>query len=466
MLKKNFYMLIIFFSIRAANQTDTITPVIKNASQPFEVTIGTTNILIPDGIHSGAVGIHKNKWLFICGRINGLHGFANDNNNFPPQTQNTNVYVINIKKGTVKFRSLKDRLSGLNQAQIDYLSVTSPQYSQTKKTLYITGGYGIDTKTGIPGTKDILTAIDIKGLIKWVSNPKPNNYASQYIRQIQDPIFQVTGGVMGQIKNNPMLLMFGQNFAGFYQDGSNGEYTNQVRRFCIIDNGKSLSIKFLQPTKPDPNYRRRDLNIVPIVELNGRTLEYSFLALSGVFTTSDGAWTVPVNISESGNTSMANPNSNNTFKQAMNNYASAHCQLFSQKTNEMFILLFGGITFGNFQGNNFVTSSELPFTSQASLIRLYNGNFSQYFLGEYPIIHSTRTHPGNRLLFGAGAHFIPSRKIAQFENNILNLDKITKPQVIGYIVGGIQSTVPNTNSMDESAASPYIFSVSLSPNKI
>ena len=39
----------------------------------------------------------------------------------------------------------------------------------------------------------------------------------------------------------------------------------------------------------------------------------------------------------------------------------------------------------------------------------------------------------------------------------------TNAVVVGYIVGGIQSTLPNTNVESDSAASPYIFTVTLVP---
>ncbi len=52
---------------------------------------------------------------------------------------------------------------------------------------------------------------------------------------------------MWQIGNNPTLLIFGQNFAGAYTPGSDGVYTDQVRRFRIIDNGKDLDVVVENP---------------------------------------------------------------------------------------------------------------------------------------------------------------------------------------------------------------------------
>lgn len=52
-----------------------------------------------------------------------------------------------------------------------------------------------------------------------------------------------------------------------------------------------------------------------------------------------------------------------------------------------------------------------------------------------------------------------------FPDDILQLDAIKCPTVIGHIVGGIQSTLPNPHAdTSASAASPFIFKVTLIPN--
>jgi hypothetical protein len=50
-----------------------------------------------------------------------------------------------------------------------------------------------------------------------------------------------------------------------------------------------------------------------------------------------------------------------------------------------------------------------------------------------------------------------------YSNGVLNLAKIKHPTIIGYIMGGIQSTLPNTDFQSDSAASPYVFKVVLTP---
>lgn len=452
-------------SSASPNQTDTVSPVLPGSGLPFRVVIERANFQLPVGFHSGVIGVHKGLWVFIAGRINGLHGFG-PSNNFPADAQNTSIYVVNPATGVVSSRPLTDPYSGLNQQQIDTLSVTSPQGYQEANTLYMTGGYGVDTATGTFGTKPVLTAIYLPGIIDWVTKPaNKSNTVAKNIRQLYNPIFQITGGKMSKL-GNVMQLVFGQNFDGDYTDSSNGNYSQQVRRFQIKDAGGQLAIDIntSMPMSPDPSFRRRDMNIVPaLLNINGR-LQDGLIAYAGVFTLNGGVWTVPVIINGINNPVMADPNSPASFKQAMNQYVSATASLYSRKYTSMYHIFFGGLSYGFFSNGTFQTDVEVPFINQVTTVKMdSNSNFTQYLMdSEYPVIPSTGSNPGNTLLFGAGAHFI-TNNIPQYPNTVINLDNIRRPTVIGYIVGGIQSTVPNTSSNSDSAASPYVFKVTLIP---
>lgn len=454
-------------SLLSDNQTTTVSPIYSEKHLPFRVSVETADFSLPNGVHSCVIGTYNNKWLILAGRTNGLHGFENNNNNFPPSQQNTVVYVVDPIHKKVKSRSLHSSKSGLTQHQIDLLSVTSPQFYQTVDRLYITGGYGVDTSTGKFSTKNALTAIDMPGLIHWVTHPYHGETASQYIRQTFDPIFQVTGGYMTQIPGHPTLLIFGQNFKGVYLDTSNGRYIEKVRRFNIIDDGFTLRVDKIPPTpeERDPDFRRRDLNVVPTICYRCGSLKEEVVAFSGVFTLSGGIWTIPVTIRGDGTTQTTPAASHHAFKQGMNNYVCPTLGLFGSSSRDMYTIFFGGISYGYFQNGIFLTDSEIPFINQITAIKINEkGHYKQYLLDdEYPVIYSTQSNPGNQLLFGAGAQFITREDLPMFPNGVLDLDKIKKPTFVGYIVGGIQSTLPNTNTASDSAASPYIFKVTLIP---
>jgi hypothetical protein len=454
------------FANNTANQTDQLSPVLPETGLPFRVVIEQANFQLPVGFHSGVVGLYKGLWIFIAGRLNGMHGFGSDP--FPSEAQNRTIYVVNPLTGVVVSRSLMDPSSGLNPQQIDTLSVTSPQGYQEDNTLYISGGYGIDTATGTFSTKPVLTAIYLPGIVKWVTEPGNSGHSViKNIRQIYNPIFQIAGGKMAKLGNLTQLI-FGQNFLGVYTDNSNGVYSEQVRQFQLRDvNGQFfVDIYPSKPYNPDPNFRRRDLNVLPALLNNKNHLQYGFIAYAGVFTLASGVWTVPVVINEAGDPTMANPNLPTTFKQAMSQYVCASTGLYSRKYMSMYHLFFGGISYGFYSNGVFQTDSEIPFINQVTTIQMdKNGHFTQYLMSsQYPVIPSTPPHPGNPLLFGAGAYFI-ANNILQYPNAVINLDNIRKPTVIGHIVGGIQSTLANTNVISDSSASPHVFKVTLVPTQ-
>lgn len=438
------------------NQTETLSPILSEDSLPFTLEIEQASFGLPTGLQAFVFAIYDGKWIILGGRTNGLHGFADVGNNFPPSFQNTSVYVIDPASGKFKSRSLTE--GGLSQSEIDDLSSTAAQGFQKGKILYVVGGYGLDTITNTMGTRSSLTEIDLCKLLSWVEKGKPS--LKNAIRQVSDPLLQVTGGELFQASDrDPFLLMVGQNFIGDYRSNSNGIYTKQIRRFRLRDKDGKLSLIDLPAIGTFPDYRRRDLNILPIVLRN----EPAFVILSGVFTLTSGVWTVPITVFHDGVSHEPIPTVPSTFKQGMNNYNCAAFSLYSSSSKDMFLVLPGGISFGYFDNGVFQTDSEIPFINQVTTIKIdKNGNYTQHLMnGEYPVILSTGTNPGNPLLFGAEADFFPSQNIELYKNGVLKLDKIEHSEIIGYIVGGIMSTLPNTNTRADSTASPYIFAVRL-----
>lgn len=466
-------------AICADNQTPTVSKVHSDHSLPFRIKIKKADFQLPVGIQSYVHGIHKSKMLIVTGRMGGLHGFEEGvTDNFPIQEQSTTVFVVDSKKKKTYTRSLLDPDAGLTQEQIDLLSVTAAQAYQSGKTLYITGGYGLNTATGILDTKNALTAIDIPGLIHWVVNPTSGETAAQHIRQIFDDTFKVTGGYMNQTGDKPTLLIMGHEFDGFYNDPTQQppvfqQYTDQVRRFHIHDDGVNLSFTLLTPlpSPPDPNYRRRDLNVVPVVSKVHHHLKQSFVVLSGVFTPTTGVWTVPVEVTANGTPSMADPSLPSTFKQGMNNYDCATFGMYSEKTGDMYVILLGGMSFGFFEktkhGYKFVTDDRVPFINQTTTIRIDDsGTYSQYFMdqGGFPLIRSKDVNKGNPLIFGSEAEVFLQHKVHKYSNDVLKLDCIKERTLIGYVVGGIKSTMPNTESQADSSPSKYLFEVFVEPH--
>lgn len=443
----------------SADQTSELSPILPETSLPFSLQLDVADFTLPTALQAFASASWKGKWLFIAGRTNGLHTFAHVGNNFPPSFQNTNVYVVDPETGRAWSRSLGD--GGLAQEEIDTLSVTAGQFFQNEGTLYLVGGYGINTLTGDMETKPTLTSIDIEKMMDWVMTGRSS--AKRAICQASHPSLQVTGGALFQATDHePMLLVLGQNFEGLYRTGSNGIYTHQIRPFWVVDDEDGLSILAEPSLKTYPTYRRRDLNVAPIILDNA----FAYVALGGVFTLTGGVWTVPILIFPDGSSGEALASAPSAFKQGMNHYNCPVFGLYSNRSEEMFVVLPGGISLGFFSGGVFMVDEEVPFINQMTTIKIdKKQNYTQYIMdSEYPFIASTGSNPGNQLLFGAEAVFIPKEGIALYRNGVIQLDVLPQtPTVVGYIVGGVMSTLPNTSAGTDTTASPYVFTVTVIP---
>ncbi len=446
----------------SAHQTETVSPIVVDGDLPYTVELvelDFTGVALPT-LHSFAAATHNGNWVLIGGRTNGLHGFnAGGFGNFPPAAQNRDVWVVDPVTRQSWSRELEESSSGLTTAQIDALTSANQQFCEHDGRLFITGGYGFAFSSGEFRTHDMLTAIDLNEMIAWTQGG--SGTAADHIRQLVDPLFQVTGGAMYRLGSR-FHLVFGQNFQGGYNPLREGTYVRAVRSFEIVDDGSTLVIQNSSQTTPSDDYRRRDLNVLPIIKrMPGGGLEGRLLALSGVFTLTNGAWTVPVEIDANGTPSMADPAAASTFKQSLNLYHSAKLGMYSEQTETMHLLLFGGITLEYFDrtAGETITDDQMPFTNQLAAITISaTGDYEQHLLPvTYPVIDSGN---GSPLRFGANAEFFPAEGIGSYSNGVLQLDAITTRTTVGYIFGGIASDAGNNGN---SAASARIFEVVVTP---
>jgi hypothetical protein len=453
--------------VQAQNPLGVYTPIELNPTLPYRVELREYSMGTADlpTLHSFAAGHYDGKWIMISGRTNGLHGFDGGfflENNFPPQSQNRDVWVLDLATKESWHRSLDDPTSGLTEEQVLSLATTNNQFYDKGNTLYVTGGYGV-LEDGVDyGTFDALSAIDMPGLGDWVING--NGSAAEHIRQIHDPAFKVTGGAMYDVAGRTHIV-FGQDFDGIYTPFGNGTYTNQVRSFDIVDDGTTLSVENIASTTPDPNYRRRDLNVVPVLRPDGAGGETAGLvALSGVFTAAGDPWTVPVEIDAEGNPTMADPGDPATFQQGMNNYHSSKVGFYSEATGEMHEVLFGGISLQYLDPDTqtIETDFNLPFVNDiTSVVIAADGTYSQNHLGFFPELFDTQNR---QLRLGANSEFLLSDGVPTLDNGVIDFDALAAGEnSLGFIYGGIIANAPHvrSNPAGLSSASNHIFEVVL-----
>lgn len=249
----------------ADNQTSTLSP-ISLGGLPYSIQLTSADMgsaVLPT-LQSFATGTYDGKWIFVAGRTNGLHNFTNDGvANFPPEYQNTDIWVVDPVTKQTWSRSLNDASAGITTSVFNALSATATQSVQKGDTLYMAGGYLYDYDIDNFTTYNTLTALDLAGVVNWVQTGTGS--LASATRQTSDATLQVTGGSMFLVDDRA-LLVFGQDFDGPYTPGSNGVYTRQVRSFDIVDDGTTLGIANISSTPVDEDFRRRDLNIVALAD--------------------------------------------------------------------------------------------------------------------------------------------------------------------------------------------------------
>jgi len=409
---------------------------------PFHFTLEPTIINGFTGLQSYAWAQEGDLLLLIGGRKDGLHRrqpFAAFNKQF----NNTDLIVIDLKNEKVWSKSVVDLAASI----AEQLQSTNMQFYQQDNQLVLIGGYGYSETAKNHITYPALISIQVKELINAITN---NDSISPFIQQLADEKMAVTGGRLNQI-NNTYFLVGGQRFTGRYNPmgpehgpGFTQEYTNQIKQFQLKKIGNSLLIENFKAITDSLLLHRRDYNLVPQIDNNGKQMLTIF---SGVFQyEKDIPFTTLVDIT--GDSYKEVPK----FNQQFSHYHTATLPLFSKKKQTMYSIFFGGIAqYYKNEKEETVKDDNVPFVKSISVIERNKTTVKEYLLPD-PM-------PG---YFGAASEFIPAKSFIT-ENGILQLDALPKTKtLIGFIVGGIDSRAPNvfwSNEGDPSRSSPVIWKV-------
>ena len=404
-------------------------------------TVELEQISIPGSplIHSFAFAQSNGKWLFIGGRINGLHGFT-ALNSFPKQYSNVNIYVVDPATNQTWSRNI---FLDLPLSIADQLRSANMQSTQIGNKLYFTGGYGYDSTSNGLITYPILKVIDVSEIINAVTNGLS---VAPYIRQVTDSRLQVAGGELHKL-GDYFYLTGGHKFTGTYRRNVNNQvYSNQIKKFKVIDNGISVSISDYSSLTDTIEYHRRDMNVVSAIKPDGIT-PYMIL-YGGVFKYNrDLPYLNPIYIDENGATV------DYSFEQKMSQYTCSNMTLFNLSTQKIHTTFFGGTSLYYYDenSNSLVYDSLVPFIKDiTTLTRSPNGSSEEKVLNlKFPA------------LLGTNAKFILNESIPHYENDVIKLDQLTGRTFAGYIFGGIKSQLPNNG---ESSPSEYIFKVYVTPD--
>ncbi len=409
----------------------------------FSVDLEEISINNFPAVHSGAFAVYENKWIFIGGRTNGLHGFQPPFA-FPSSGINDQIWVIDPQTEEIFSADATILPVSIRESVLS----SNIEFYQRDSTLYMVGGYGFSDSVGDFTTFKTLTAINLGGLTDAVIN---NTIITPYFRQMSDSVLRITGGYLQKI-DSVFYLVWGHDFEGHYSVNDTlgfftQQYSYEIRKFQIDDDGVNLSISNYESEKDTNNFRRRDFNLVPQIFPNG---EYGLTGFSGVFQKNINLpHTNTVDIKSSGSTI------NNSATQNLNQYHTAILPVYDSSGNNMHTIFFGGMGLYHIDSATqlAVIDSLVPFVKTISMMtREANGTMTEYSLNE--------TMPG---FLGTNAYFLIDPDAPQSEDGIINLNGINGKTLVGYVVGGIESPLPNVSAIDPTMtnASNRIFEVYL-----
>lgn len=305
-------------------------------------------------------------------------------------------------------------------------------------------------------TYDTLTALSIKGLAQAVISGGDVARLAR-IRQMSDPRLAVTGGDMAAL-NGRTYLVFGHNFQGGYNGASasiSQVYTDEIRSFRLSDNGRSLAISDYRALRDPVNYRRRDGNLVSYI---GRSGEPQLAFLGGVFTpgSSGVGYQAPVLIGREGRVRI-----DAAYQQFFSQYNVANIPLHDGRTRSMYDVRMGGISLYSYSDGQLTENTSLPWIDDVTTImRAGNGSYQEYIMSPLPAVT-----PGSTGNYGATAAFFMNQSLPTSTNRVIALNRLRGPTVVGYMYGGIYSTVAETtgNTFRATGASNQVFQITLTP---
>lgn len=440
---------------------------------PFTIELGAT-MEIPKApkLNSPAVAQANGKWLFVGGKLTGLHTFKNATpqnpvNNFPPSEMNDRAWVIDPASQQVWSAPLPSDTG-------PFLAMTNPQHEQDGDTLYVIGGYGLwPGSTVTPGkpdnmrTFDALTAIQVSGAIDAVINGKS---LAPFITQIHDSRMRVTGGELRKIGDS-FYLVFGQLFDGLYTSNAQAQnlfvqnYTEQIAVFQITTNplaianyktivATQLSAANGRPKSTDPAaqarpFHRRDLTVSPIMTA---TATPAIVAWGGVFVPGQiNAFRKPVYIT--------GPNAADVridgYEQFMSQYNCAVVPMYSAAAKTMHTTFLGGISlYYRFPPTGELKrDGGLPFIDEITTLTVTPDGKSSECVAE----------PTLPALLGAGAAFFAAPGVSRYPNGVIKLDDIKERTLVGHMYGGIVSSAAQTTHGQPTYASSAAIPIYITP---
>ncbi len=386
------------------------------------------------------------KWILLAGRTGGYHGVGAAEADFPRAASNDRIWVIDPGTGgsarTYSF-PVAQLPASLAAVKDQWLSSNS-LFFQDKATLYLAGGYGVNSE-GKWVTYPIISSVNLPSLIMGVI--KGQDTFSKTISWTASPLVQSAGGELLKLDDGMFYLAGGHVFTGTYREFEGGNeqstatasqtYLGEIRKLKITRQaGSRLSVS-LAERYADPQFARRDMNGGFVILPDGHSLGAA--VYGGVFTRDQLSFPRPIYWDA------ASAPREDAFEQKMSAYTCAKMQMFDPDSKTMYSTFFGGISRWTWDDQkrdftqapvvgdktNPVYFDGLPWIDQISTL-VQRGQESAEFvqpakLGGY---------------IGANAAFLPVAGLKRIREDADLYDLAAlrgKRTLIGYVYGGIRA---------------------------
>ena len=473
------------------------------ADVPYTLTLEPFKIEGLIGVHSGAHAEYDNKLVLLAGRKNGMHAFPPQRGegaeiwSFPPDQANDSIYVVDLAGRRLLGAAAVDSLP---KAIANQLRSVGPQFFDEDGKLYVVGGYAPTDDGSSMQTLDQVVAIDLPALIEAVTSGTKLDakFVKEHIAVGNHPALAVTGGAIGVLGEH-LLLAFGHMYNGLYTTGGGGaqqEYSQSVRELDFAINAGKVVVTYIgkapnppstspQPL-PDGPYHRRDYTLLPVLASDGSPRIGAF---GGVFKGGRmEGYVNPVYIAAEAGAGEGASAGKLSFKlseeadssQLLSQYETAVIPVYSTRRKAMYTTFFGGISQFHWDptARKLVQDPPdfgkdppqdgLPFINSISTLRVGgpgNGDFihlNEQFppLGGQPTCHGSVDALAE--FGGTNAIFVMAAGLP-VDNEVILLDKLAAPTVIGHVLGGIAATSPYPGKA--TCASDKLYAVTLTPNQ-
>ena len=397
------------------------------------------------GLQSFAVGRHGARVVLIGGRTDGLHR-RQPSMAFDAQGEPQVITVLDLEQRRMWTASL----TGLPSHVLDQWTSTNACFVQSDSLLVIIGGYGIASSGQGHRTHPVWSVVHVGNLIDAVIAKRSFTHL---ISSGTGDAFAITGGRAGMF-GDTIITVGGHRFDGRYNPMGGSSftqaYTNAIRRFTLDTASATPRLSYVNETVDPLNLHRRDFNVVAQIFPDG---SHGYTAFSGVFQIGvDLPYLTLVDIHHKHHAVV------DEFEQRLAHYHCGTVPVFNTRDSVMHTFFLGGIAqFYATRTGAIERDDSVPFVNTISRVsRARDGSLSEYRLRD--------TMPG---FLGAGSEVVLRDQPGRTPHDVLSLrvDAESHNTLVGWVIGGIQSTAPNifwTNDGSQSNASPFIAEIRLS----